>query len=223
MSIIKIELKPALSKEELQWMHNRFDGLCCKLGVSSEDLIRWRQKLFAQYKQPSRYYHNLVHIYNFIKIFDEHQMAIQQPLWFEVAIWWHDAIYDAQRKDNEQKSAQWAVDCWGAYLQDEALAYIKLLINSTEKHLPLEDEGDLYYFLDMDLSVLATESTTYLIYTDYIAKEYQLYYPKLLYKIGRKKAMKQFFNRSRLYYTSFFYENYEEQAKNNIKLELKTI
>ena len=211
------------SKEELQWMQSRFDNLCRQLGVSSEDLIGWRQKLFDQYNQSNRYYHNLVHIYNFIKVFEQHPTVIRQPLWFEVAIWWHDAIYDAQRKDNEQKSAQWAVDCWGDYLEEEALAYIKLLIDSTEKHLPLEDNIDVYYFLDMDLSVLATESTTYITYTNYIAKEYQLYYPKLLYKMGRKKAMRQFFNRSRLYYTSFFYENYENQAKSNIKLELKTI
>lgn len=221
--IIEIDLKPTLSPEEYQWMEQRFDSLCHQLELPVQEISIWRQELFTNYENADRYYHNLVHVYNFIKLFEEHKTAIEKPLLFEVAIWWHDAIYEAKRNDNETRSVQLALRCWKNYLSTTDLKYIAILISSTEKHLPLIEENDVHYFLDMDLSILATANHVYQQYVSYIEKEYTTYYPKVLYNIGRTKAMKSFHSRRQLYFTPFFNENYEFQAKNNIKLELGTI
>lgn len=221
--ILEIDLKPTLSPEEYEWMEQRFDKLCNQLNLPIQEISIWRQELFNNYEQDNRYYHNLVHIYNFIQLFEEHKSSIERPLLFEVAIWWHDAIYEAKRNDNETRSAQLAVRCWKNHLSSTDLKYIAILISSTEKHLPLIEENDVHYFLDMDLSILATNNQVYQQYVHYIEKEYTTYYPKMLYNIGRKKAMKNFHSRPKLYFTAFFYENYEFQAKSNIKLELETI
>ncbi|RZK20026.1 MAG: hypothetical protein EOO56_13205, partial [Hymenobacter sp.] len=68
------------------------------------------------YNAPERHYHNLQHIDNLLNRLDAH--PLQDPVVAELAVWFHDAVYDALRADNETKSAAWAL----AFLQETSLA-----------------------------------------------------------------------------------------------------
>ena len=220
---LSIILSQKLETEQLRQMKERFAHLCQQFNVPATITQQWWEQLLGLYTGPGRYYHNFVHIHNFLQLLDQYQEKIDHPVAFEIAIWWHDAIYEAKRKDNEAKSAQLASECWQSYLSASDLQLVVNLIESTAKHQPLIAGEDCRYFLDFDLGVLGTNSTTYTKYSEAIWQEYKGTFPKILYKVGRKKVLRKFLERPQLFFTSTFYEQYEQQARENIAEEINTL
>ncbi|BDS13236.1 HD domain-containing protein [Aureispira anguillae] len=218
--MVEIVLKDSPSKGERKYLQARFINLCQKLGLALPKAKIYYEELSQLYNDPNRYYHNLVHLFNFLKLLDQHVEEIDQVALFEMAIWYHDAIYDAKKKDNELQSALLVQQLFREYLKDDELAYINKLIMSTAGHYPKSEEQDVYFFLDFDLAILATDHKNYQFYSEAIWKEYKKFYPKLLYKMGRKKVLKGFLRREKIYFSQLFFEKYEKKARQNIQLEL---
>src|SRR5687767_2511875 len=65
-------------------------------------------ELLRAYSSSDRHYHNFTHIQDCLSIFDQTSFLAAHPEEVELAIWFHDAVYDTRRSDNEQKSAEWA-------------------------------------------------------------------------------------------------------------------
>ena len=68
-----------------------------------QDLFK---KLFCAYTEPHRYYHTLQHIAECLVRFHTIRHLATNPSEIEVALWFHDAIYDTRRDDNEVRSAE---------------------------------------------------------------------------------------------------------------------
>jgi predicted metal-dependent HD superfamily phosphohydrolase len=77
-------------------------------GGGSQGLTGHLGELIHAYSSPDRYYHNLTHIQDCLSVFDQTSSLVAHPKEVELAIWFHDAVYDTRRSDNEQKSAEWA-------------------------------------------------------------------------------------------------------------------
>ncbi len=216
-----LEFENKKEEELTKDLANRFERLCQQLNLSRSEAKRsyllW-QKLHGE---EQRYYHNQKHISNFLGLLDSYKEGIKDRLCFEIAIWWHDAIYRVERKDNEWESAVLVQNLWGAYLTSEQLDRVGDLINSTAGHRPLRREQDFYYFLDFDLGILATAKTSYQQYSEAIAKEYRGVYSREVYEKGRKVVLLNFLKRPRIFFSDLFCENYEKQARDNIKLEME--
>lgn len=58
--------------------------------------------------EPHRKYHTLRDLDECCEKLDEVRALAQHPAEVELALWFHDAIYDVKRRDNEKKSADWA-------------------------------------------------------------------------------------------------------------------
>ena len=58
------------------------------------------------YDAPGRHYHNLRHIRHCLAELDAAKSLAKDPTSVELAIWFHDAVYDPQCHDNEERSAQ---------------------------------------------------------------------------------------------------------------------
>lgn len=194
------------------------------LNITSDNFLvdkLWTE-IQSSYSKSGRYYHNIIHLDSLIGqlLPIRNQIEDWQTLIFSVA--YHDIIYDTLRQDNEEKSAALAYDRLTQLkcpsVQKEKC---KRQILSTKQH-QASDNIDTNYFIDADLSILGSDKNSYLKYAEQIRKEYN-YYPDLLYKPGRKKVLLKFLKMRNIYKTKYFQNKYEEQAKINISIELKSL
>ncbi|WP_338760607.1 hypothetical protein WAF17_13920 [Bernardetia sp. ABR2-2B] len=177
--------------------------------------------LGSQYKENTRHYHNWEHIKAMIKGLYDYPDEVNDTLSIELAIWFHDAIYVPLRKDNESRSAKFFQEQLSPYLPIERVRKVMNYIEATKNHSKTSDR-DLQVLLDLDLAILGQSKSIYKNYSNQVREEFG-YVPNFLYKRGRKLVLKNFLERSIIYQTSFFREQLEEQARENIREELESL
>jgi predicted metal-dependent HD superfamily phosphohydrolase len=151
-------------------------------------------------------------------LLDEYPEALEHKRDIQLTIFFHDIIYDATKKGNEEKSARIAQKLLGEHYTQ----LIQQLILSTKKHQPLNDLHENAVLLDLDLAILGSSLELYDAYRTAIRMEYNVY-PNLLYNPGRKKVLQKFLEREKLYFTDYFHEKYEQQARSNLKWEIEQL
>ena len=171
-------------------------------------------QLAAQYKSPSRYYHSDQHVTECLKHFANYRHLAEHPAEIEVAIWFHDAIYDSTKPDNEEQSAVWST----AYLTSKNVAKdvverIDAMIIATKTHTPFNRDSEI--MLDIDLGILGASIEAFDRYDQDVRSEY-LWVPAEAYESGRKQVLASFLARERIYHTQQMFEQYEAQARANL-------
>lgn len=172
-----------------------------------------------KYAEKGRHYHNLTHLEN---MFSELELVKDRILNFtniSFSVFYHDVIYDASSKLNEEKSAEFAklrLEKLGLNKTD--IEELSKQILATKSHQKSENT-DINYLLDADLSILGKDIESYIKYTQQIRKEYSIY-PDFLYKPGRKKVLKHFLELESIFKTEYFKGKYEVKARENIKAEI---
>lgn len=79
----------------------------CWSGIGANgDGASLKNDLVTAWNEPQRKYHTLQHLHGCLSIFEEFQHLAEHPHEVELAIWFHDAVYDIKGKNNEQKSGQ---------------------------------------------------------------------------------------------------------------------
>jgi len=85
-------------------MEKRWVELWHRLGAVGEAEFYY-ELLAGRYKEAGRAYHTLEHIEHCLNEFDEVRNLANDPNAVELALWYHDVIYDTKRQDNEELSA----------------------------------------------------------------------------------------------------------------------
>ena len=176
--------------------------------------------LEKSYTNKSRHYHNLTHLEDMIMSFETYRDQIQNPNEIMFAIFYHDYIYKSSKKDNELKSAEFALSILpeNATL-DKQLVFDTICATQLHQHHEIED---INWLIDFDLKILARDWNEYQMYFEQIRKEYRIY-PDFLYKPGRAKALQHFLENEFIFQTEEFRKLYEEKARRNIEKEISLL
>ncbi len=203
------------------WLKEEWYELALKYIEDQEIVDRFWQDIVSSYLKKSRHYHNLSHIHDMLVEAKSIETSIVNFDDLRFAIWYHDVVYEATRNDNEKRSAVFAKKCLkSSNVEEKRLKNIEKLIVSTQKHqILVAKNDDNAYLLDLDLSILGTDWDTYEKYTQDIRKEY-IIYPNFIYKKGRKKVLHHFLERETLFFSTYFKNRFETQARTNIKREI---
>jgi len=172
------------------------------------------------YSKKSRHYHNLTHLKEMIESFEMYHDKLENPNEILFSIFYHDFVYSASKKDNELKSAEYAL----SILPENVNLNKKLVFDAicaTQQHQQNAIE-DINWLIDFDLKILAKDWEDYKIYFEQIRKEYRIY-PDFLYKPGRAKALKHFLENEFIFQTEEFRGLYEDQARQNIEKEISLL
>lgn len=188
-----------------------------KLGFERRKAEEIGLLLFQKHQETHRAYHNVRHIESLLADLEKYRNLTNEQEMLQLAIFFHDCVYDPRQSNNEKQSGIWAKK----YLEElnfpkDRAEKINTYILATQGHLPSYDT-DLQLFLDLDLAILGTEPKRYLEYSEQIRKEYA-HIPAFFYKMGRKKVIKSFLGREKIFH--HLPKTLETQARINLKNEL---
>ena len=170
------------------------------------------------YQEPGRFYHNWQHL---TECLTELAACRQDFVGYdlsaiEMALWYHDSVYDTKANDNEERSAQVAAEVLhSAKVNSNVISKVEQLILATKRHDAFGDR-DAALMLDIDLSILCKTSERFWEYESQIRAEYE-WVPLSVFNQKRAEILQQFLEREYLYQTSRFREVYEVQARSNLK------
>ena len=185
-----------------------------QLSLDDDTTQKFHASLYDAYSEVQRHYHSIQHIVECLEHFHQIKTHLDDTLSVELAIWFHDVIYNPQAHDNEQQSADYMQRMLENVLGAEQIAKIYAWILATKAHAPTADT-DLAYLLDIDLAILASDPMRFAEYERQIQQEYAWVEPSLYVK-KRQQVLKHFLEKQLLYQTPFFQKRYERLAKQNL-------
>lgn len=179
-------------------------------------------QLVNYYNKKNRAYHNMNHIKVCLHEFEQVKSSLKYPHDVELAIWFHDIIYDPKSPLNEDKSAEFAATALkNLNVDSHHIGRVKDLILAT-KHDKAITNRDAQYLVDIDISILGYPPELFLSYEKSIRKEYK-WVPQIIYRKKRKQLLMSFLNREKIYYTEPFSELYESQSRINLNAAIKSL
>lgn len=188
-------------------------ALPCPIEAVFEDLQ-------GRYAEPHRSYHTWQHVQECLVSLDRVRGGCAHPAEVELAILFHDAIYDPHRPDNEEMSARLAI----ALLREcgapaEMVSRVGQLILATE-HTAVELQGDAALLVDIDLAILGADPARFDEYEFQVRGEYA-WVPNDLFQAKRREILQGFLARQAIYCTGEF-AGLEQQARDNLARSLGT-
>jgi predicted metal-dependent HD superfamily phosphohydrolase len=184
--------------------------------------------LLARHREPVRRYHTAHHVRWVLRHIDE--LALVERLThlddIVAAAFYHDAVYDPRRSDNERVSADlarrdlttlgWAgarVDRVGSMI--EATAHV-------DGESPRHDDIDTAALLDADLAVLGADAAGYSAYVTGVRHEYA-HVDDDAWRVGRGRVLGHFLALPSIYATAEGRSRWEVAARANLTAELATL
>ena len=178
-------------------------------------------QLATMYSEPHRHYHNERHIADCLTEFDNARDATAGTRAIELAIWFHDAIYEPHATDNEELSAQLAAEWIKKFGGKPALAdSVHNLVLATKTHESTNNEAAL--LLDVDLSILGRPPERFDEYERQIREEY-FWVEQSVFDAKRAEILRQFQGRDRIYQTDYFFQRLESQARLNLQASIEKL
>ena len=178
--------------------------------------------LARRYAEPQRAYHTMAHVLDCLAELEPARHLAQGVDAVELAIWYHDAVYDPHAHDNEEQSAELARQAMVATAMAEAFQRkVAALILATKHHDPSAD-GDAPLMVDIDLSILGQTAARFDEYEAQIRREYS-WVSEEAFRQGRAAILERFLARGRLYNTDYFRGKYEKRARENLLRSLNQL
>jgi len=195
-------------------------GLCDRLTVQKTEAQQVFRDLKQRYGEPHRHYHTLDHIAHCLTEFKAARHLAKKPNIVQLALWFHDCVYEPGNPENEKNSAAVARafgENVGLDPLDRLRAY-ELIITTQYVVHPGTDDARLIW--DVDLSSLGLPWEEFAQNSRNIREEFK-HVPDELFYAGRKALLSKFLKWPSIYCTEFFRERYEAQARANLEQTIK--
>jgi len=192
---------------------DRWNRLLAALGISNE--AECFAALLAAYAQEHRHYHTARHIDHCLQELDTALPYAQQPAEVELALWFHDAIYDPHSSKNEERSADWACELLARHRTSaDRIQRVRAHILAT-RHEAVASHPDSRLVVDIDLSILGVDESAYAQFEVDVRREYE-WVPAGLFRHKRAEILESFLARPQIYTTESFRDRYEARARINL-------
>lgn len=141
----------------------------CGIDIPYEEVRR-------RYSEPHRHFHTIEHLNDVLEqiISKRQDLSVEDFVSLIIAAVFHDIVYDPQRKDNEEKSAELLE--WWSYTLDESEYYeikenARKIILATKTHDKIHDL--ISSFNKIDCSILDRDYPELLKWEEQIFEEYK--------------------------------------------------
>ncbi|SEF84672.1 Predicted metal-dependent phosphohydrolase, HD superfamily [Thermomonospora echinospora] len=176
--------------------------------------------LVARYGEPHRRYHTRDHLTAVLDLVDELAAYADDPDAVRLAVWFHDAVYDPERGDNEERSAVKAERVLAdTDLPPATIAEVARLVRLTAAHDPGPGDRNGQVLCDADLAILAADPEKYAAYTAAVREEYA-FVPDEYFTTARADILRSLLALPALFHTPPARERFEQQARHNLQTEL---
>ena len=190
----------------------------------------WFDTLIGRHRAPTRHYHDVRHVRWVVHHTRELAQSADPPVIGDeldavvAAAFFHDAVYDAMRSDNESSSARLAERAlheigWTASVTER----VAHMIEATAGH-DLDEAADLAtaVLVAADLAVLASEPARYGDYTRAVRHEYA-HLDDETWRRGRAAFIRTTLDRTSVFPSSLALTAWERRARANLKAELAAL
>jgi len=199
---------------------SRWNQLLINLQIRPEEQAY--QKLTSAYSEKHRAYHTINHINDCLTQFDRFSDLLEDANAVEVAIWFHDAIYNPLSNTNEVDSAKWASKFLSANgAPSELVESVYRLIIATKHDVALTS-NDEAVLVDIDLSILGSEPAEYRQFEENVRTEYRLM-PGPIFRRKRAEILQSFLDRDYIYNIQRFRDMYEDMARSNLETAIQRL
>jgi predicted metal-dependent HD superfamily phosphohydrolase len=197
-----------LSRFQALWQRNLIEG-------ATDDSSAIHERLLDGYHEPHRHYHTLDHIEHCLGKFEQCKALVDHADTLELAIWFHDAILDPARRDNEARSTELYLQLSGGAHSEVQRQAVNRLIMSTLHDSEIIDDDDSIYMVDIDLSSFGLPWDEFLRDSRAIRAER----PQLSdqdYYLNQTRFQRSLLARPHFYLSDFFFDRLETRARTNL-------
>jgi predicted metal-dependent HD superfamily phosphohydrolase len=174
------------------------------------------ERLLGAWREPQRRYHTLQHLAECIAGLGSVRDRVEAPGEVELALWFHDAVYDVRRDDNEARSAAWArEEMLAAGIGAAAAGRVHALVMAT-RHAAAPETPDGRLLVDIDLSILGATEDRFAQYEAQVRDEYA-WVDEATYRRRRREVLTAFLARPTIYGSEPFRALLEATARANLQ------
>lgn len=207
------------------YLHMCWQETLQKVRAPNQDFTRRLfEEIYRKYWEPGRHYHTVEHLYWCFSMLDYMVAKLPGIGSVELALWYHDFVYDPHSNDNEERSAEIAVDRIHNGLElplDFALQVGQLILAT--KHVGEPKTREAMVLLDVDLSILGAQEGVFDKYEDDVRQEYA-WVPEAAYRAHRSEILQRFLDRPYIYSTTEFRASaYEIRARANLNRSIRQL
>jgi predicted metal-dependent HD superfamily phosphohydrolase len=177
-------------------------------------------ELHDRWQEPHRHYHTVDHLVAMLSIVDAHADEADDPQAVRLAAWFHDAVYDPRRTDNEELSAQLTERALPALGVDaRQVGEVARLVRLTASHDPAAGDHNGALLNDADLAILASPAPEYRAYVRAVRAEYA-HITDDAFNAGRAAVLQLLLDLPALFRVPALATRWEESARRNMAAEL---
>ncbi len=171
-------------------------------------------ELETLYSEPHRVYHRATHIEYCLRLFDLAAAGMDEPDAVEMALWFHDAIYDIPARENERRSAELFAARAGGRGSERFRSKVHGLIMATIHRDP-PATLDEAFIVDIDLSSFGRPWPEFLDDSRAVRAELA-HVPDAEFYPRQRKFLESLAARPVFCFTEFFRERHEARTRANI-------